>query len=61
MFAGAVGAAQQSARVLPIVAPRAVPADDAMILTHFNRSAPNRGPCTGPGRVIRVTEIGESG
>ena len=56
---GGMAAAQQAGRVQPIVAPRAVPADDAMILTHFNRTAPNRGPCTGPGRVIRVTEIGD--
>jgi hypothetical protein len=59
---GGMAAAQQAARVQPIVAPRAVPAGDAMILTHFNPTAPNRGPCTGPGRVMRITEIGpESG
>ncbi|MBM3817988.1 MAG: hypothetical protein FJW14_03055 [Acidimicrobiia bacterium] len=61
LLAGTLVAAQQAGPVLPITAPRALPPDDAMVLTHFNRSPSFLGPCVGPGRVIRITEISETG
>ncbi len=47
--------AQQPVRVTPIIAPKAVPSDNALLLTHFNFSVSGDGTrCAGGGRVIHL-------
>ena len=61
LLAAAVPHAQNRAAVLPIVAPRAIPPEDALIFTEQNDIDSTTGACASAGRLHRVREVSDAG